>query len=83
MTPSPPDDLGTIRTHLALERTALAYGRTTLGLLVAAGTILELLPDHPHYTTIAAMCAVAALLTFTVGVWRIGSVRAKLQRTRP
>jgi putative membrane protein len=72
------DRLALDRTHLANERTLLAYVRTAFMLLVAGGTAIKALPtDRVAVATGWVLIGIGALVG-CFGGWRFGITRRRV-----
>lgn len=70
------------RTHLANERTLLAYTRTFVGLIAAGAALLKLFDVVWAHTAGIALLAFSPLV-LGFGVWRFFRLRAKLKTYIP
>jgi putative membrane protein len=74
------DRLALDRTHLANERTLLAYVRTAFMLLVAGATAIKALP-HDRLAVFTGWTLLAGgLLVAALGALRFASVRRRIRR---
>ncbi len=73
------DWLAIERTHLANERTFLAYFRTALALLAGGVTILRL-DAFRDVRWLGYILMVLAPLVFLIGIWRLFSVKRRIER---
>ena len=68
-----------IRPELASERTFLAYGRTSLALLVGAVTARHLLSD-PGYQALGVLLGFLGVAVLVFGAFRFVSVKRAVER---
>ena len=71
------DALALSRTHLANERTLLAYVRTALALSASGVGLIELF-ERPAMVVIGWILMPAGFVTLLTGVARFGQARARL-----
>jgi putative membrane protein len=72
------DKLALERTHLANERTLLAYLRSTLIGVVTALTILKLFPEDPSLKIAALVMGPTSIGAGLFGIYRFFSFRKRL-----
>jgi putative membrane protein len=73
------DRLALDRTHLANERTLLAYIRTAFMLIVAGGTAIKALPDDRLVVMTGWMLLALGLFVAVLGAWRFRTIRRRVQ----
>jgi putative membrane protein len=73
------DDLGLIRTHLANERTVLAYVRTSLAFLAAGAGLVHFIPFTYAVMTGWILIAIGTI-TFVAGINRFLNVRQRINQ---
>ncbi len=64
------DQLALMRTHMANERTLLAYLRTALMLVVTGGTILKFLADIVFYQVVGWIIITSGITVAVLGIKR-------------
>jgi putative membrane protein len=74
------DRLALDRTHLANERTLLAYARTAFMLIVAGGTAIKALPDDRLLVMTGWALLALGLVVAVLGACRFRTIRLRLQR---
>ena len=72
------DELALARTHLANERTLLAYARTALALMAGGWGVLEIV-DADIGTWVGGGCIVAGVALIGFGIYRYGRLRRILR----
>jgi putative membrane protein len=77
------DYLAIERTHLANERTLLAYLRSTLIGVVTALTILKLFPNDPSLRIAAFVIGPSSIFIGVFGIYRFLKIRKKLSILNP
>jgi putative membrane protein len=74
------DRLALDRTHLANERTLLAYIRTAFMLIAAGGAAVKALPDDRLVVMTGWFFLALGLLVAVLGAWRFRTIRLRVQR---
>ena len=77
------DRLAIDRTHLANERTLLAYVRTAFMLLIAGATAIKALPADRAAVISGWLLAGAGLIVGLFGVRRFLAMRRRIPQTEP
>jgi putative membrane protein len=72
------DRLALDRTHLANERTLLAYVRTAFMLVVAGGTAIKALPDDRLVVMTGWLLLATGLAVSALGAWRFTAMRRRI-----
>jgi putative membrane protein len=71
------DRLALDRTHLANERTLLAYVRTAFMLIAAGATAIKALPDDRLIVATGWALLACGLLVALFGAWRFRTIRRR------
>ena len=74
------DRLAVQRTHLANERTLLAYLRTAIMLGASGVTLLKLFPESPQWRIVGLSLIPTALLIAVVSIVRFVQLRCKITK---
>jgi putative membrane protein len=74
------DRLAIDRTHLANERTLLAYARTAFMLVIAGATAIKALPDDRLIVATGWALLACGLVVALFGAWRFRTIRLRVQR---
>ncbi len=72
------DRLAVDRTHMANERTLLAYSRTAMMLAASGITLLKLFPESHFWRYFGFFLIPIAVVVAIIGVWRFFAVRCKV-----
>ncbi|TWU56174.1 DUF202 domain-containing protein [Rubripirellula reticaptiva] len=72
------DDLALARTHLANERTLLAYGRTALMVAATGVTLIKFFADTVPIRTMGLILIGLGLIVGLVGIQRFVSLKRRL-----
>jgi putative membrane protein len=76
------DQLAVDRTHLANERTLLAYIRTALGCAAGGAALLQFFPPHSYLVALAWLLVAAGGAMLAIGLFRFYKVRGGLNAAR-